>query len=50
MLCSKNIKGFILFEGQNSTPYVLTEKMSNPAMDNFTAWLDARKWYYEYVK
>ncbi|EOV9525566.1 GH25 family lysozyme [Bacillus cytotoxicus] len=48
VLCSKGIKGAILFEGE--APYVLTEKMSNPKMDEFTAWLDVREWYYEYLQ
>ncbi|MGI2734364.1 N-acetylmuramoyl-L-alanine amidase C-terminal domain-containing protein, partial [Bacillus cytotoxicus] len=46
VLCSKGIKGAILFEGE--APYVLTEKMSNPKMDEFTAWLDERNWWYQY--
>lgn len=48
VLCSKGIKGAILFEGE--APYVLTEKLANPKMDNFTAWLDERNWYYEYLQ
>ncbi|PEB56257.1 N-acetylmuramoyl-L-alanine amidase [Bacillus pseudomycoides] len=46
VLCSKQIKGAILFEGE--APYVLTEKLANPKLDDFTAWLDAKNWYWEY--
>ncbi|EOW9528749.1 N-acetylmuramoyl-L-alanine amidase C-terminal domain-containing protein, partial [Bacillus cytotoxicus] len=50
VLVERNIKASIIFEGKNGNPYVLTEKMSNPEMDKFTAWLDERKWYYEYLQ
>ncbi|WP_423748537.1 N-acetylmuramoyl-L-alanine amidase C-terminal domain-containing protein [Bacillus cereus] len=36
----------MLFEGE--APYVLTEKLANPKLDDFTAWLDAKNWYWEY--
>ncbi|WP_242142902.1 MULTISPECIES: GH25 family lysozyme [unclassified Bacillus cereus group] len=49
VLVERNIKATIIFEGKNGNPYVLTEKMSNPEMDKFTAWLDERGWYYEYL-
>ncbi|MEH7460395.1 GH25 family lysozyme [Bacillus sp. JJ1127] len=49
ILLEQDIKGSIIFEGENSTPYVLTEKMSNPGLDKFTAWLDEKGWHYEYI-
>ncbi|MGW6192859.1 N-acetylmuramoyl-L-alanine amidase C-terminal domain-containing protein [Bacillus cereus] len=38
----------VLFGGEGSTPYVLTEKLANPQLDYFTAWLDEKKWWYQY--
>ncbi|PEB50821.1 N-acetylmuramoyl-L-alanine amidase [Bacillus pseudomycoides] len=50
VLCSRGIKSSIIFEGAGTAPYLLTEKMKNPEMDNFTVWLNGNNWYYEYIK
>jgi GH25 family lysozyme M1 (1,4-beta-N-acetylmuramidase) len=50
VLAARNIEGAVRFEGDGSDPYVLTEKLANPQLDNFTAWLDERKWHWDYLK
>ncbi|MGG0209505.1 GH25 family lysozyme [Bacillus mycoides] len=50
VLAARNIESAVRFEGDGSDPYVLTEKLANPQLDNFTAWLDERKWHWDYLK
>ncbi|MFE4764282.1 N-acetylmuramoyl-L-alanine amidase [Bacillus mycoides] len=50
VLAARNIEGAVRFEGDGSDPYVLTEKLANPQLDNFTAWLDERGWHWDYLK
>ncbi|WP_280522922.1 N-acetylmuramoyl-L-alanine amidase C-terminal domain-containing protein, partial [Bacillus cytotoxicus] len=50
VMCTKDIKGSIVVPGGNDSPYVLTEKMGNPYLDDFTAWLDNKEWHYDYIQ
>ncbi|MGY3419108.1 N-acetylmuramoyl-L-alanine amidase [Bacillus mycoides] len=50
VLAVRKIEGTVRFEGDGSDPYVLTEKLANPQLDNFTAWLDERGWHWDYLK
>lgn len=49
ILLERNIQGSIIFDGEGAMPYLITEKLGNPKLDNFTAWLDGKGWYYDYI-